>query len=130
MLQVTPVGLVRSVIDDRRRALARAAGPLPASPAGRLLVYFPEDDTTDGSAQAATGGFFDPSSTPPWDTWVGWFVDEAEGLGDGFRGCLLAWMPQSAVTLAELARSVICEQSLVWLEDSDTAPRQLWCPAS
>jgi hypothetical protein len=35
--------------------------------AGRLLVYEPSENVSDGASRYASQGFYDPSDAPPWD---------------------------------------------------------------
>jgi hypothetical protein len=117
LLQMEPRDLVRELLWVRARRTLRSASAI-ALP--RFLVYFPSDDTCDGSASAVTDGLLDTWSTPPWDTWVGWFVDELKGR-DGGRGYLLAIVPNRFVIIVQSAIDASSTESIVWLEDSGTA---------
>ena len=120
LLQATPDCLVSAVAGDRRRELSkRPQVPTPKDD-GRLLIYFPRADTCDGSAEQVSSGFFDSCSTPPWDTWVGYFIEEHKDFGYHGWAYLVAWIPHSFVDIAAKAMTVIAEGSLVWLEDSGT----------
>jgi hypothetical protein len=59
---------------------------------GRLLVYFPDAELSDGAAEAETAGYFDVWNAPPHDTWVGFYEDESTP-DDSFRRYLVAWVP-------------------------------------
>jgi hypothetical protein len=111
----------------RERGHALRCGPAPSTsshPAGplqggRLLVYFPEDNTCDGGAALATGGYFDDDNVPPWDTWVGMFREDPESDLQT-EEYLIAWVPP--VFLDTVARGIEAnpERCLQWLEDSTT----------
>jgi hypothetical protein len=96
-----PLSLNRwNAVDDiaefRRYDLAEAAANV--HPAGRLLLYFPDADLTDGAAQVASDGFFDVYNAPPWGTWVGYFEDGVADSAD--TSYLLAWVPDALVARA------------------------------
>ncbi|HVG45588.1 MAG TPA: hypothetical protein VM890_12695, partial [Longimicrobium sp.] len=59
---------------------------------GRLLVYVPDADLTDGAAELESGGFFDVFNTPPWDTWVAFATDLA-APNDWNANYLIAYVP-------------------------------------
>ena len=60
---------VDNICYNRERDLEKASANVDA--AGRLLVYFPDEELWDGAAEAASSGFFDEHNAPPWGTWVG-----------------------------------------------------------
>ena len=121
LLQIEPRELDRELLSVRARRTQGSASPVTLP---RFLVYFPSDDTCDGSASAVTGGLLDSWSTPPWDTWVGWFVDELQGR-DGGRGYLLSIVPDRFLVVVQSAIDASSTESIVWLEDSGTALAQL-----
>jgi hypothetical protein len=86
---------------------------------GRLLVYFPDLNLSDGAAEQASGGFFDADNAPPWDTWLS-FVDDGEGSGLDTRFYLIAWVPAAFVELAQAGIDVNPEQCIEWLYDTST----------
>ena len=55
--------------------LGLASLPASLNSDGRLLVYEPDSDCSDGAAPAASKWFFDENNTPPWDTWVCYVID-------------------------------------------------------
>ncbi|MBJ6760272.1 hypothetical protein JGU66_05820 [Myxococcaceae bacterium JPH2] len=127
ILSQTPDWLVRDIDDQRTKALLTHR--IPVSPIewdklpGRLLVYWPEDNTSDGGAASVTTDFFDIHNTPPWDTWVSYFIDskfcdplETEAM----RGYVLAYIPAAFVDLVEEGIGVNPEYCIMWLEDSKT----------
>lgn len=84
--------------------LGRAAKDAPAA-AGRLLVYWPNENLADGAAEYASFGFFDADNTPPWDTWV------------AFSGkALLSWVPGELVDLVSKGIEANPEACIGWYE--------------
>ncbi|HST03660.1 MAG TPA: hypothetical protein VLQ48_02880 [Chloroflexia bacterium] len=94
---------------------------LPAAPLndGRLLVYFPYANLTDGTAADVSMGFLDGLDAPPWDTWV-WFgydpgrVEPSGDYSDAYY--LVAWIPQMFVALVDAGIRVSL-YDLFWLSD-------------
>jgi hypothetical protein len=84
---------------------------------GRLLAYFPDAELFDGAALAATQGFFDLHSAPPWATWVGYFEEEADS-DSAYVKYLLAWVPERLIECATAGIAVDCTQSIQWVEDT------------
>jgi hypothetical protein len=82
---------------------------------GRLLLYFPDADLSDGAAELETRGFFDVFNTPPWDTWVGLF-HRADG-DIAYREFLICWIPSQFVSLAQRGIDVNPEACIDWLDD-------------
>jgi hypothetical protein len=72
VLEIDRPSIVRNVADARARSLlvrdGRGDRMTSGLAGGRLLAYFPDDDLSDGAAEAETNGFFDVHNTPPWDT--------------------------------------------------------------
>ena len=89
-------------------------------PAGRLLVYFPNADLTDGAAEVASEGFFDVYNAPPWGTWVGYFEDS--GLDPAY---LLAWVPNALVDAVSAGIEVNPEQCIAWFTDAQVGLRSI-----
>jgi len=58
--------------------------------AGRLLVYEPSENVSDGSSRYASQGFYDPSDAPPWDSWVHYS-----------EGKLISWVPAVLIPLGQ-----------------------------
>ena len=91
---------------DRSETLSdwrRPDGGLPGLGAegGRLLGYFPDEDLACGTAEAASGGYFDINNVPPWDTWV--LLTEQPDQPRKSRGtCLIAWVPPAFISRAQL----------------------------
>jgi hypothetical protein len=106
-----------SDVDDistiRRQDLANATPAV--QPKGRLLVYFPDADLTDGAAEVASEGFFDVYNAPPWGTWVGYFEDGA--MDSGYESYVLAWVPDALVDRAGAGIEVNPEECIAWFTD-------------
>lgn len=84
---------VSTVASSRRSRVRDCAAVDPSR--GRLLVYFPDADLSDGAAEVESGGFFDVCNVPPWDTWVAFF-QEAGAADDSYAryrspGCRPPW---------------------------------------
>lgn len=73
---------------------------------GRLLLYAPEENLSDGAAEYASFGFFDVDNIPPWDTWV-------TMLGKH----LVSWVPPQLIQLVQQGLDVNPEQCIVWADD-------------
>ena len=91
---------------------------------GRLLVYFPDADLTDGAAEVESGGFFDVFNTPPWDTWVAFAADDAASH-DCNANYLIAYVPPVFLEACSAGITANPEECIVWLEDADVAFRDL-----
>jgi hypothetical protein len=104
---------VDDISDFRKYDLAKA--PLNAHPAGRLLVYVPDADLTDGAAEVASEGFFDVYNAPPWGTWIGYFEDG--GADSSYTSYLLSWVPDALVGAVGAGIDVNPEQCIAWLTD-------------
>jgi hypothetical protein len=83
---------------------------------GRLLLYFPDAELADGAAEVESQGFFDVNNSPPWDTWVGIFTDEAPE-SDSYATYLLSWVPPELIPLAQRGIAVNPEECIAWLDD-------------
>lgn len=112
---------VDDICEFRKYELVKAAPNV--RPAGRLLVYFPDEDLTDGAAEVASQGFFDVYNAPPWGTWVGYFEDGGAGPR---RPCyLLAWVPDALAAVASAGIDVNPEQCIAWLTDVQVGLRSI-----
>ncbi|WP_163999345.1 hypothetical protein [Pyxidicoccus caerfyrddinensis] len=126
LLGLTPANLVRTTSWRRDEELKAARLTVPtiqwAALPGRLLVFFPDEETQDGGAEVQSEGFFDDHNTPPWDTWVGFFTDlHDEPAGPTVRSYLLAYVPAAFVGHVGRGIEVNPERCIQWLEDSETA---------
>ncbi|WP_223643253.1 hypothetical protein [Corallococcus sp. EGB] len=125
MIDADRFQMMERVISERHYALRgrppRALPPREGGPlhGGRLLVYFPDDNTCDGAAELATRGYLDVDNMPPWDTWVGMFREDPESSTQS-SDYLIAWVPP--VFLDSVAQGIFVnpEQCIQWLEDSTT----------
>lgn len=101
--------LARSVI-ERRRDLVRARADLALPGAsnelagGRMLVYAPDENVSDGASEVHSSGFFDVEDAPPWDLWVA-YAD----------GALFAWVPPALLALAQRGIEVNAVECIWWL---------------
>jgi hypothetical protein len=73
--------------------------------AGRLLLYWPDENLADGAAEYASLGFFDTDNTPPWDTWVAFS-----------NRVLLSWVPADMIALVQKGIDSNPEGCIAWLE--------------
>lgn len=121
---VSEVASGRSRVDAERANLA----------GGRLLVYFPDADLSDGAAEMESCGFFDVFSTPPWDTWVAFAQDDVEP-SSAYGRYLIAYVPPQLLELCNAGIEVNPEECIAWIENTDVAfldrlrgeaPRLLW----
>jgi hypothetical protein len=92
---------------------------------GRLMVYFPDAELSDGAAEVESGGFFDVFNAPPWATWVAFAEDEGVDLDISFRRYLIAYVPPVFLDACAAGIEVNPEECIVWLEDADVAFRDL-----
>lgn len=104
-------GHMRRVIFRRREELVRdLPTPLlqPAVPPGRFLVYWPDEQASDGSSQIASDGFFDVFDAPPWDTWI--FYEPVHHF-------LVSWVPLPLVQHAAIGMARNAVDCHAWLDD-------------
>jgi hypothetical protein len=73
---------------------------------GRLLLFAPENNLSDGAAEYASMGFFDVDNVPPWDTWIVMF-----------EKYLVSWVPPQLVRLVQEGLDVNPEQCILWADD-------------
>jgi hypothetical protein len=102
--------LVFSVVQKRAELLrSRGQGRLPDvgehQGEGRMLIYVPDENVSDGASEAASSGFFDLYDAPPWDVWVA-YSDHT----------LLAWVPPQLIGLAQIEIDVNAVECIRWLE--------------
>jgi hypothetical protein len=90
---------------------------------GRLLVYFPDAELSDGAAQVESREFFDVFNAPPWGTWVGYF--EENSVDSDRSSYLLAWVPDEFIALAQAGIAVNPEECIIWLKDASVAIREI-----
>ena len=114
-----------TAVDDIATFRTYDLGEVAASvrPAGRLIVYFPDADLTDGAAEIASEGFFDVYNAPPWGTWIGYFEDG--GDDPSYTSYLLAWVPDVLVGAVAAGIDVNPEQCIAWLTDAQVGLRSV-----
>lgn len=100
--------IVNGVI-DRRSSLMQAR--LLQNPAatdrlpGRLLLYVPSENVSDGASRYASNGFFDLYDCPPWDTWLQYS-----------RGTLVRWVPEVLIPLAQIGIDANPVECIKWAD--------------
>lgn len=90
------------------RALGRLSMPVSK---GRLLVFGPDEELSDGAAEAETDGYFDVNNTPPWDTWIA-FIEEP---GASY---LLSWVAPHFIEPVARGIDVNPEGCIRWLDEA------------
>ncbi len=92
-----------------RARLLQSIGCLPAADAshdlkgGRLLLYSPSENLSDGAAEVTTMGFFDADNVPPWDIWVHYS-----------QAALISWVPPQLLSLTQDGIDVNPEGCIRW----------------
>ena len=86
--------IVNGVIDLRSSLIKSHRFREHATPSsqlrGRLLLYFPGENVSDGASRFASNGFFDAYDCPPWDLWLRY----------SYR-TLIIWVPEVLFPLAQ-----------------------------
>jgi hypothetical protein len=96
-------------IEQTRRSALPADHVLqPSIPPGRFLVYWPDEQSSDGSSQLASDGFFDIFDAPPWDTWIHY---------EPVHHFLVSWVPLSLVQHAAIGMTRNTVACHAWLDD-------------
>jgi hypothetical protein len=72
---------------------------------GKLLVYEPDDNVSDGASQYQTKGYFDLDDAPPWDTWVCYLERH-----------LISWVPPQLLNLVNEGIAVNCVDCIRWVD--------------
>ena len=78
---------------------------------GKILVYEPDSNISDCISEGETSGYFDSSDCPPWDTWVGFIVENNQRY-------VLSWVPNEIIHIVEAGFEVNCVECFYWLESS------------
>jgi hypothetical protein len=86
--------VVADVIARRSRLLSSRygfeAGMGDLDSPGRLLIYAPCENVSDGASKYASKGFCDEYDAPPWDSWL------------HYSNCeLISWVPAVPIPLAQ-----------------------------
>ena len=86
--------IVNRVIDLRSSLIKSQLFGEHATPSsqlrGRLLLYIPSENVSDGASRFASNGFFDAYDCPPWDLWLR-YSDRI----------LISWVPEVLFPLAQ-----------------------------
>ncbi len=110
--------LVSDLCRERARLLQQGGvAPTPsagAPGAGRLLLFYASDSLCDGTAEAASEGYFDHENQPPWDTWVHFLIEPPTSPEDTESSVVVSWVPPDFVALVERAIEQNPEQCLAW----------------
>lgn len=101
--------IVKSVIDIRssliKLRLADERGTPPGELRGRLLLYVPSDNVSDGASRYASNGFFDPDDCPPWDSWLQYS-----------ERTLISWVPEVLFPLAQAGMDANAVDCIKWAD--------------
>ena len=111
------VSKVNEVAARRSQQIARIASQAESQPKeqrGRLIVYAPQDNLSDGAAEVQSLGFFDVDNVPPWDTWV--------TMAGKY---LLAWVPPQMLKFANAGVEVNPEECIKWADDPSLSHHQI-----
>jgi hypothetical protein len=75
---------------------------------GKILVYWPSENVSDGASEALSKGFFDVNDAPPWDTWFYYK-----------RKKLYSWVPGAFVPFAQKGIDENIVDCIQWAEWSE-----------
>ncbi len=95
----------------------------PVIATGRFMLFFPDENLSDGYAAQVSGGFFDVDNLPACDTWVSFFVENSHPRFSA-RRYLLCYVPAPLVDAANAGIEGNPESCIVWLEQSDASIRR------
>lgn len=74
---------------------------------GRILLYVPSDNVSDGASRYASNGFFDPDDCPLWDSWL------------QYRDRIfLSWVPEVLFPLAQAGIDANPVECIRWADRS------------
>ena len=93
---------------------------MPDLQGGELMVYFPDQNLSDGYAELVSEGFFDVENTPPFDTWVAFFDDGPSAADHSLQRYLLCFVPRHYMALAEAGIEGNPEECILWLKQAKT----------
>jgi hypothetical protein len=85
--------------------LAKGPAIPPERLQGRLLLYIPSDNVSDGASRYASNGFFDPNDCPPWDSWLQ-YSDRT----------LISWVPEVLIPLAQAGIDANAVDCIHWAD--------------
>ena len=75
----------------------------PGQLRGRLLIYVPSENVSDGASRYASNGFFDAYYCPPWDLWLQ-YSDRT----------LISWVPEILFPIAQAGIDANPVECLRW----------------
>jgi hypothetical protein len=101
--------MVNRVI-DLRSSLIKSHPPSehaipPSRLRGKLLLYIPCENVSDGASRYASNGFFDLYDCPPWDTWLQ-YSDRT----------LISWVPEILFPLAQAGIDANPVECIKWAD--------------
>jgi hypothetical protein len=107
-------------VAEKRRALLTMPRTEPSQirevlGKGRLLLYYPDENLSDGAAPLNSERFFDDENAPPWDTWLVYVIDSIAN----HETYLLAWVPPECLELATGGIEANPEYCIRWAADAD-----------
>ena len=70
---------------------------------GRILLYVPCENVSDGASRYASNGFYDPYDCPPWDLWLQ-YSDRT----------LISWVPEVLFPLAQAGIDANAVDCIKW----------------
>lgn len=73
---------------------------------GKILLYTPCENVSDGASRFASSGFFDPNDCPPWDTWLH-YSDRT----------LLSYGPEMLIPLAQAGIDANAVDCIKWANE-------------
>jgi hypothetical protein len=106
---------VWDLASNRSGALTVKPAPRRDLGGGRILVYGPDEELSDGAAEAETNGYFDVYNCPPWDTWIA-LVEFSDGE-KGRSAHLFSWVPPAFERVVQRGIAVNPEECILWLEN-------------
>ena len=77
--------------------------PFPDADEGKVLIYTPSENVSDGTSEYSSNGFFNENDAPPWDTWFHYSDRQ-----------LLSWIPAGFVPFAQKGIDVNMVQCIEW----------------
>jgi hypothetical protein len=118
-------GSVSDVAHLRRQFLSDRVAAKRWHAKGRLVIYYPDAEVTDGASEAASDAFFDLYDAPPWGTWVAYFEDPNASADSAYGAYLVAWVPEELVAQVEAGVEVNCVSAVVWLDQAEVRVRPI-----
>ena len=118
---VVDLGQSRQLQLRARKAQVQHESPVVVT--GRFMLYFPDENLSDGYAQLVSGGLFDVDNLPAYDTWVSFFTEQDHPQRSA-RRYLLCYVPAPLLDAADAGIEGNPESCIVWLEQSDVSIRR------